>query len=524
MKYLKINNIKLNIDSTNQDAISEAIKIANIPINDVYESEILKMSIDARKKPDLKKIYSVGLLVENYFKKNKNIQILDEAPKYKYEITGEGKLNNRPIVVGFGPAGLFASYLLAMNGYKPIIIERGSKVDEREEKVNKFWNDNVLDTECNVQFGEGGAGTFSDGKLNTGNKDKLNRIKFILDTFVEFGANENIKYDSKPHMGTDILKKVIKNMREKIITYGGEFLFDTKVIDITYDENVKIQTTNGNFVSDVCILAIGNSARDTFEMLYKNGFELEAKPFAVGLRIEHKQSMINKSQYGIEYPSIGPATYKLTYHSLSGRSVYSFCMCPGGYVVNASSEENRLVVNGMSYNKRDSENANSAIVVSVTPDDFENENPLSGIKFQRALEDNAYKEGDGKIPIQKLIDFMNDIDTNSLGEISPIMKSEYKFANLNKILPQYISEPLKEGIEHFGEIIEGFSSDDAILSAVESRTSSPVRIIRNEDLHSNFKSIYPAGEGAGYAGGIISSAVDGMRVFEKIIAEYKPLS
>ncbi len=523
MKYLKVSNIKLNIDATNEDAIKEALSIAGLNVDEVIETEIIKISIDARKKPDIKKIFSVGILIDmDYSSKNDRVVVLDEKPTYKYEITGTKELNYRPIVIGFGPAGMFASYLLAINGYKPIIIERGSKVDSRVESVEKFWKTNKLNTESNVQFGEGGAGTFSDGKLNTGNKDKGNRIKFVLDTFVKFGADEDIKYDFKPHIGTDILTKLVKNMREEIEANGGEFYFDTKVIDIKNDGVVRVKTGDKEFETNIAIVAIGNAARDSFEMLFENGFNVEAKPFAVGLRIEHKQKDINKNQYGFENNRLGAAPYKLTYHSNSGRSVYSFCMCPGGYVVNSSSEENRTVVNGMSYSGRDGENANSAIVCSVTPDDFYSDDPLSGIDFQRLIERNAYKEGEGKIPVQKLIDFRNHVVTTELGSIKPNTKGEYKFGNLNNVIPPNIYQPIIEAIDYFGEIIDGFNDDDVILSGVESRTSSPVRIVRDDNFESNIKGVYPVGEGAGYAGGIVSSAVDGIKVFEKIIENYKP--
>ena len=518
MKYIKVSNIKLNIDATNDDAKTEALK--RVGLKDADDIEVLKLSIDARKKPDIKKIFTVGFSSDKNIKAKDGITVLDEKPEYKYEITGNEDLTYRPIVIGFGPAGMFASYLLAINGYKPIIIERGEKVEDRVKSVEKFWETNELDAESNVQFGEGGAGTFSDGKLNTGNKDKGNRIKFVLDTFVKFGANEDIKYDFKPHIGTDVLTKLIKNMREEIKGNGGEFYFDTKVVDITNDGVVK--TEDKEFKSNIVILAIGNAARDTFEMLVDNGFNVESKPFAVGLRIEHKQKDINKNQYGFEDDRLGAAPYKLTYHTDSGRSVYSFCMCPGGYVVNSSSEEGRVVVNGMSYSGRDGENANSAIVCSVTSDDFGSKDVLCGLDFQRSIERNANKEGQGKIPVQKLIDFKNNTETTEIGNIKPNIKGEYKLGNLQNVLPPHICKELIEAVDYFGNIIDGFNDDDVILSGVESRTSSPIRIVRDEDFQSNIKGVYPVGEGAGYAGGIVSSAVDGIKVFEKIIEKYKP--
>ena len=523
MSYIKVSNIKLNINSTNEDAIKSAINRIGLDSCDVLDCEIVKLSIDARKKPDIKKIYTVGILTEkNVSSKVKDVSILNEKPSYKYKITGVKEMKNRPVIIGFGPAGMFASYLLAINGYKPIIIERGECVDNRALSVEKFWDTNELNDNSNVQFGEGGAGTFSDGKLSTGNKDKQNRIQFILDTFVKYGANDVIKYDFKPHIGTDALIEIVKNIREEIIKHGGDFYFNTKVVDISKKEIIKIKTNDMTFESDVVILAIGNAARDTFEMLRNNGFDLEAKPFAVGFRVEHKQKDINKNQYGFEDNRLGAAPYKLTYHSNSGRSVYSFCMCPGGYVVNSSSENNMLVVNGMSYSDRNGENANSAIVCSVSPDDFDSNDPLCGMKFQKDIEIKAYEEGNGSIPVQRYIDFKNNSISTSYGAITPNIKGKYSFGNLRNILPNEFCESLIEGIEYFGKKIEGFNDNDVFLSGIESRTSSPVRIIRDEDLQSNVKGIYPAGEGAGYAGGIVSSAVDGMKVFEEIISKYKP--
>ena len=522
MNYIKVSNVKLNIDATNEDAINSALKIVGLNRDDINDAEIIKLSIDARKKPNIKKIFSIGFSTEENISPKDNIIVLDKKPKYKYKITGTKELDSRPIVIGFGPAGMFASYLLAINGYKPIIIERGGKVDDRVESVNNFWDSNELNTESNVQFGEGGAGAFSDGKLNTGNKDKQNRIKFVLDTFVKFGAKEEIKYDFKPHIGTDVLTKLVKNMREKIISNGGEFLFNTKVIDITREEVIKVKTEDSEYETNLAILAIGNASRDTFKMLIENGFELKAKPFAVGLRIEHKQTDINKNQYGFEDNRLGAAPYKLTYHTESGRSVYSFCMCPGGYVVNSSSENSGIVVNGMSYSTRDGENANSAIVCSVSPEDYLHDNPINAIAFQRTIEKLAFEEGEGKIPVQKYIDFKNNVKTTELGSIKPNIKGEYTLANLRNVLPPFISDQIIEGIEHFGKIIYGFNEDDAILSGVESRTSSPVRIVRDNNFESNIKGVYPIGEGAGYAGGIVSSAVDGIKLFEKIIEKYKP--
>ena len=428
-------------------------------------------------------------------------------------------LNSRPVIVGSGPAGLFCAYMLSSYGYKPLVIERGESIDDRIKSVEEFWNNNKLNINSNIQFGEGGAGTFSDGKLNTMVKDKRFIQKKVFEIFIENGAPEEIMYDYKPHIGTDILRKVVKNIREKIIKMGGEFRFNTCLTNIYYKENkiTSIEINNSEIIeTDVLVLAIGHSARDTFNMLYDSNIEMESKPFAVGIRIQHNQSDINMSQLGKEHiDSIGAVSYKLTYKSTDNRGVYTFCMCPGGYVVNASSEENHLAINGMSNYKRDTKNANSAIIVTVSKEDF-GQHPLDGIEFQRKLEKKAYEIGKGLIPTQKYIDYKNNVISEKFGSIEPIFKGNYTLANINNIFPEFINKSLKEAIEYFGTKIEGYNTNDAIISAVESRTSSPVKIIRGDNFESNVLGIYPCGEGAGYAGGITSAAIDGIKVFEKI--------
>lgn len=523
MKFLKISNIKLNIDESVEKAYDHAIKIAGLKPNNILEKKIIKRSIDARKKDSIKILYTIGIYVKEYTNKRKNVEVLDSENKYTFTPSGTTITNQQPIVVGFGPAGMFTAYMLALYGYKPIIIERGSKVEDRINKVESFWNTGKLDKNTNVQFGEGGAGTFSDGKLNTGIKDKENRIKFVLETFVKFGANENILYDSKPHIGTDILANVVVNMRKEIESLDGCFMFDTTVVDFIIDEGklTGVVLDNGQKItSNICILAIGHSARDTFSILKNINVKMEQKPFAVGIRIEHLQNEINENQYGFKDNRLGAADYKLTYQSSSGRGVYSFCMCPGGYVVNSSSEAEHLAINGMSYNARDSKNANSALVVTITPNDFKSNDVLAGISFQRNLEKKAYVECDGKIPIQKYIDFKENVVTKSLGKVKPQMKGAYDFGNLNNIFPDYICKSLCDAIDNFSKVIKDFNHADTLLSAVESRTSSPVRILRDESMQSNIKGLYPAGEGAGYAGGITSAAIDGIKIFETIAKEY----
>ena len=523
---IRLRQIKINIEAP-ISLKSKVSKILNINDNDIKKLKIIKKSIDARKKDNIFYVYEVDIETdkeEKILSKNKSSDIFKTPnEEYHFPKSGQEQLKYRPIIVGSGPAGLFAAYLLAENKYYPIIIERGEKIEDRVKTIDDFWKNNCLNPESNVQFGEGGAGTFSDGKLNTLVKDKAFRGKKVFEIFVENGAPEEIMYENKPHIGTDILRKVIINMRNKIISMGGEFYYNTKLTDINIKNNqlVSIEVNNKEIIPcDNIILAIGHSARDTFELLIKKGLDIIPKPFAVGIRIEHPQSMINESQYGEKYASkLPPASYKLTYTTTKKRGVYSFCMCPGGYVVNASSENNRLVVNGMSDYKRDTKNANSALVVTVNPNDFGNE-ALSGIEFQRRLEENAYKEGKSKIPLQLYGDYKRNIQTDHIGKIDVITKGDYEFANLNNIFPSYINEALKEAIINFGTKIKGFDQDDSILLGVESRTSSPINIKRNEDGLSNITGIYPCGEGAGYAGGITTSAMDGIKVAELLAEKY----
>lgn len=429
------------------------------------------------------------------------------------------------MVVGTGPAGLFAAWLLAKHGYQPLVIERGYEVNKRIQAVEHFWKTNELDPVSNVQFGEGGAGTFSDGKLNTMVKDMANRYRLVMETFVHHGAPSEILYLNKPHIGTDKLRTVVGSMRKEIIRLGGEVRFGTQLTDLQIEEGQlrAIELNHRELMPcKLLIPAIGHSARDTFEMFLKRGLELSPKPFAIGVRIEHKQSMISKAQYGKDYIHLPAADYKLTHQTTKGRGVYSFCMCPGGFVVNASSEKGYLAVNGMSNYGRDEENANSAIVVTVQPEDFGANHPLSGIEFQRKWEKAAYEAGKGLIPVQLFGDLLSGRDSVTIGGIRPNLKGDYRLSNLTGCLPEEVLEALKEGILAFDRKIKGFADEEAVLSGVESRTSSPVRIHRNEAFESNIKGIYPCGEGAGYAGGITSAAIDGIKVFEAIASKYRP--
>ena len=525
---LRVRQIKVEVEHDNEENLIRAIcKKLRIAKEDIINFIIHKQSIDARSKECIYYVYEVNVELKNekeVLKKSKSADVL-VAPvlDYKFEKIGKEKLKHRPVIVGAGPAGLMAAYILAENNYNPIIIERGQDVDNRIESVKKFWEEGVLNPNSNVQFGEGGAGTFSDGKLNTLVKDENNRGRKVFETFVKCGAPKDILYSYKPHIGTDVLVNVVKNMRKDIEKMGGTFLYNTCLTNIQIeDKKLKSIEVNNNKIieCDALILAIGHSARDTFNMIYNLGLEMTAKPFAVGIRVQHLQEDIDMAQFGKKYKDIlSPATYKLTYRASNNRGVYSFCMCPGGHVVNASSEEKRLAINGMSYNARDSKNANSAIVVTVTPDDFGNE-PLDGIEYQRQLEEKAYILGKGKIPVQLLKDFKNNIESKEFEEVEPVFKGKYEFADINEILPKDVNDSIKEAFNDFGRKIKGFDKDNTILAAMESRTSSPVRIVRNERLESNISGIYPCGEGAGYAGGITSAAMDGIKVAEEIGRRY----
>lgn len=524
---IRISQIKLPICHSKEDLDAKVKKI--LGLHNVPSYKISKQSIDARKKQDLKYIYTVDCRLSNeakYIKRHKNIVRVQEK-NYEIPQSGELQMNARPVVVGMGPAGLFCAYLLAQKGYAPIIIERGEPVEKRVKTIEEFWEQGTLDPESNVQFGEGGAGTFSDGKLNTLVKDKFSRNSYVLQTFVRFGAPEDILYTNKPHIGTDMLRNVICNMREEILRFGGEVHFRTKLtgIEITDGTIQKICLNDQTWLPcGPVILAIGHSARDTFEMLYQNKVPMDSKPFAIGVRVEHPREWINEAQYGKDYPKecLPTASYKLTGKAKNGRSVYSFCMCPGGYVVNASSEEKRLVVNGMSNHDRMAANSNSAVIVNVTPEDYGSEHPLAGVQFQRKWEEKAFLEGNGKIPVQRLEDMECDRVTEAFGKFSPSMKGKNCFGNINRCLPDYIIDAIIDGMHQFERKIHGFADPDTLISGVETRTSSPVRIHRGDDFESEIGKLYPCGEGAGYAGGITSAAMDGIKVAEAVIRKYAP--
>ncbi len=529
-KRIRVSQVKVPMEHDTGLVVKKACRIAGLRPTDISGYEIARRSVDAR--GDAPKFsYTVDLIpASDDVRINENRNVAWHTPvKYEPEVSSEGEPLAAPIaVVGAGPAGLFAAYLLAKNGYAPIVFERGSEVDKRQKDVEDFWRDGRLNPDSNVQFGEGGAGTFSDGKLNTRIKDKSGRIAFVLKTFVECGAPEDIIYDAEPHIGTDILRKVVKNMRGEITRLGGRFHFDSKVTDLTIKDGcLAALIINGSERVEVtaAILALGHSARDTFAMMKNCDVPMEPKPFAVGMRVEHPQELIDKNQYGgnADMDLLPAASYKLTHRASNGRSVYTFCMCPGGYVVNASSEEGHLAINGMSMRERESGTANSAVVVSVTPEDFPDQtDPLSGVAFQRSLERKAYEAGGGRIPQETFGEFEGE----GCGELRPTYaagtatKGNAAHADLRKIFPPYVNEAFIEGMHAFGKKIRGFDGADTVLSAVESRTSSPVRILRDDTYQSAVRYLYPCGEGAGYAGGITSSAVDGLKVAEAVMRRY----
>lgn len=539
---IRINQIRVPLEHTRQDLERKAAAVLRIMPSEILSWKIVKKSIDARKKPEIWINYSLDVSVASQRKvlarcRSKQVQAVEEKV-YRFPMSGKRKLHCRPVIVGTGPAGLFCGYLLAKHGYRPILLERGNCVERRLKDVEQFWQEGVLDPASNVQFGEGGAGTFSDGKLNTLVKDKFGRNKEVLRIFVEAGAPEQILYEAKPHIGTDILVSVVRNLREQIIAWGGEVRFGAHVTELLCEgaqtKGVVVTSQGERTVieSEMVVLAIGHSARDTFEMLHKKQVPMEAKSFAVGLRMEHPRRMIDQIQYGsADNPLLPAASYKVTAQTSSGRGVYSFCMCPGGYVVNASSEPGRLAVNGMSYSSRDGVNSNSAMIVTVTPEDFQDKTPLGGIAFQRELEERAYRVGKGSVPVETYGTFRDAVRKQEVREkdhvesdssFAPAIKGSYRMAPVHEILPPALNCALVEGIDLIGQTVPGFSDKGAYLSGVESRTSSPLRILRDDTGQSTLRGLYPCGEGAGYAGGITSAAMDGMATAEKIAAQFAP--
>ena len=521
---IRIRDIALPPEHNPHQLNFEAAQLLKVSVSKIRQVKIVRRSVDARKKPDVKIIYTIEVAVdgnEGKILRNSGCKRASIA-KGNYYKPPKQKLESekRPVVIGFGPAGMFAALILAMAGLKPIVLERGDDAETRHQKVEKFFETGLLDTRSNVQFGEGGAGTFSDGKLNTGVNNP--RIGWILDQFVKFGAREEILYDAKPHVGTDVLLTVVQNLRKRVITLGGEVRFNSQVVNIRTENGrlTGLELLDGSVVeTDRAILAIGHSARDTFTMLHQRNVPMEPKAFAMGVRIEHKQSMINESQYGEDNPVLPPADYKLVQH-LDEKSVYTFCMCPGGYVVAAASEDG-VVTNGMSYADREGENANAALLVTVNPSDFPDDSVLSGMYWQRDIERAAYDAGGGGFlaPAQLVGDFLNDQPSTGARSVTPTYRPGVTWTDLRKVLPEKIVKALKEALPKLDGQLKGYAHPDAVLTAPETRSSSPVRILRGEDRQSEIKGLYPCGEGAGYAGGIMSAAVDGIQTAEAILAE-----
>jgi len=530
---IRVTNIKLNAGVDQSKILQSISKKLNVKPREIIGFSVIRQSIDARK-DTVNLIYSLDVEVvgseERILKRFKNDPTISKAevvtiPKLT---RGSKKLLNRPIVVGAGPSGIFAALSLATYGYKPLLLERGKEVTERARDIESFWQTGKLNLSSNIQFGEGGAGTFSDGKLTTRIKDY--RVRQVLESFVKAGAPEDILYINKPHLGTDKLRRIVYNLRQEIVRLGGEVAFNSQVTELIIEAGkVKGVVINGQeeIYSNVVILAIGHSARDTYNSLYESGVNLEAKSFAIGARIEHPQKTIDTAQYGkyAGHPKLGAAEYQLVYNNKEhNRSAYSFCMCPGGYVVGAASEEAGVVTNGMSEYNRDSGIANSALVASVSPEDFPSKSPLAGVEFQRTWEKKAYSLGQGgyKAPVQKVSDFLTGkASTDDLNLDLATYKPGVKPSDLHEALPGYVTEMMEQAIAAFGKRLKGFDSPNATLTGVETRTSAPVRILREDTGQAqDIEGLYPAGEGAGYAGGIISAAVDGIKASEKIIEGY----
>lgn len=526
---IRVRQVKIRLEEDNSKTIKKKLShLLSIKEEYITDYKIIKKSLDARNKEAFYYIYELDVNTpkEDYIlKKNHSLDIFkSKEEKYQFPKLGNLKMTTRPVIVGSGPAGLFCAYLLALYGYKPLVIERGEDVDTRVKTIEKFWKTGTLNKDSNVQFGEGGAGTFSDGKLNTLSKDKSYRNKKVFEIFVENGADPEIMYIYNPHIGTDALRTVIKNIRNKIISLGGSFSYNTKLTDLKIEDGTLeaiVVNEKETIPCHTLVLAIGHSARDTYHLLAARNIIMTPKPFALGVRIEHNQDMINTSQYGKYKKYLPPASYKLTYTTTSSRGVYSFCMCPGGFVVNASSEEARLAINGMSNHNRAEENANSALVVTIGPKDY-GEDLFAGVKYQQKLESLAYKYGNGLVPVQLYGDFLKNEKSTSFKDVKPVHKGATSFANLNDFLPEFVTSSLKEAIPVFAKKIKGYDDPSAILSAIETRTSSPIRICRDDNFESNIKGIYPCGEGAGFAGGITTAAMDGIKIAEEIAKKYQP--
>ena len=514
---IRVDNLSFSPDYNDDTIINKLSSVLHIKPNEILDYTIVKKSIDARRKPDVKIMLTLAVELKSYnnVKGYENIEL--DYTGLKYE---NCERDFRPVVVGFGPAGMFCALALSYMGYKPIVIEQGMDVDNREKEVEKFWKTGVINPLSNVQFGEGGAGTFSDGKLNTNINNKY--CKMVINEFYKHGAPKEILYINKPHIGSDNLKTVVKNIRKSIIDMGGEVRFNTQFVDYEYVDDTINKVFVKNIVDDAVytidtkalVLCVGHSARYTFNLLYDKGVELKQKPFAMGVRIEQNQKDINFSQYGKVDSHLPPADYKLAVHLPSGRSVFTFCMCPGGVVVNSASDNGEIVTNGMSYFARDKVNANSAVLVNVVPEDYGSDHPLAGVEFQSRYERLAYDLTKSvECPAMSVGAFLGHKNT----ALKVVPSTKIKLCDISKCLPKFVTESLKEGLPLLNKKLKGFSDDGNLLIGIESRSSSPVTIVRDDTLQTKIKGLYPCGEGAGYAGGIVSSAVDGIKVAESIL-------